>query len=106
MNTLMIEAILPTAPTDSIHQPDTDEAIADFQRWRQHIGDYVRFIDEQAVIEAHHKGTKYPIMYHGRIQDVIVVSLKQTESVHLVIKPMWTDTPTFIHCALCSLVES
>ena len=40
------------------------------QAWTAKLGEPVKFIDEQAVLEAHQQGTSFPMLYYGRLIDV------------------------------------
>ena len=63
----------------------------DIEKWKNRIGDYVKFIDEQAVFEAFSAGTEYPLLYVGKLQDVFVIKIYQDEILYARIKPMWSD---------------
>ena len=69
---------------------------ADFEAWKARIGDYVKFVDEQAVIEAIGNGTQYPLLYHGTLDDVFIIKISQDEILYARIKPMWSDDMQYI----------
>ena len=61
-----------------------------------YINRIVRFVDEQAVIEAQQNDTKYPKLYWGRIRDILTITVFNQEIPYVKIEPMWTTKPTLI----------
>ena len=68
----------------------------DIEKWKARIGDYVKFVDEQAVFEAFSAGTEYPLLYQGTLDDVFVIKIYQDEILYTRIKPMWSDDIQYI----------
>ena len=62
--------------------------------WTAKLGEPVKFIDEQAVLEAHQQGTCFPIVYYGRLIDVIRLYSKCIP--YAQIKPFWDAPDKFI----------
>ena len=76
-----------------------------FEGWRLCIGEYVKFVDEQAVIEAHIKGTQFPMLYPGKLVDVLPIRIYQDEVIHAKIIPLWTNEPKFIPVSNVRMAE-
>jgi len=72
------------------------ESPTDLEAWKARRGDYVKFIDEQAVFEAFSSGTQYPLLYHGKLDDVFILKIYQDEILYARIKPMWSDDIQYI----------
>ena len=81
------------------------ESPTDFEAWKARIGDYVKFVDEQAVIEAFNAGTEYPLLYHGKLDDVLTIKIYQDEVLYARIKPMWSDDMQYIPICNVRLVD-
>lgn len=95
------------AATDGGIEPfiDITESVpapADLNGWKARIGDYVKFVDEEAVVEAIIAETQYPILYIGKLVDAYVIKIYQEEILYASVKPMW-DAP--IKCIPCSSVR-
>ena len=67
--------------------------------WKGRIGDYVKFVDEEAVIEAVTDGTQYPMLYIGKLDDAFVIKFYQDEILYAAIKPMWDEPIKYIPCS-------
>ena len=75
------------------------------QQWQANIGGYVKFVDEEAVHEARIAGTRYPMLYVGKLIDVHPMQICQDETLYAEIKPMWTDEPKFVPVSQVRLVD-
>ena len=69
-----------------------DNTPAQQQAWTAKLGEPVKFIDEQAVIEARQQGTSFPMLYYGRLIDVFIIRLNSKCIPYAQIKPFW-DAP-------------
>ena len=76
--------------------PDNTEAQAQQIEWTAKLGEPVKFIDEQAVLEAHQQGTCFPIVYYGRLIDVFLIRLYSKCIPYAQIKPFWDAPDKFI----------
>ena len=65
----------------------------------------MKFVDEQAVFEAFNSGTKYPLLYHGKLDDVFIIKIYQDEILYARIKPMWSDDMQYIPISNVRFVE-
>ena len=73
-----------------------DNTPAQQQAWTAKLGEPVKFIDEQAVIEARQQGTSFPMLYYGRLIDVFIIRLNSKCIPYAQIKPFWDAPDKFI----------
>ena len=76
-----------------------------FDIWQKRIGKPVKFVDEQAVIEAYQKGTAYPMLYHGILREVLYVRVVGQKTLYARIEPRWTTEPKFVPISQVRLVK-
>ena len=76
-----------------------------FDTWKRRIGKPVKFVDEEAVIEAYQKGTDYPLLYHGTLREVLYVGIIGRKTLYARIEPRWTETPKFVPISQVRLVS-
>lgn len=92
------------APVDEDIEPfiDITESVpapTDLNGWKERIGDYVKFVDEQAVVEAIIAETQYPTLFIGKLDNVFLIKIYQDEILYARIKPMWSDEMQYIPCS-------
>ena len=88
--------------------PDAEIAPAaekELDRWKDRIGDYVKFVDEDALLEAQDAETRFPILYIGKLMDAYLIRIYQDEIVIAKIKPMWSDIPKHIQISLVRFAD-
>ena len=76
-----------------------------FETWTSRIGSYIKFVDEEAIIEAQADGTKYPKLYHGTLRDILPISIYGSETLYAKIEPRWTTKPKFVPVSQVRLVD-
>ena len=75
---------------------DNTEAQAEQIEWTAKLGEPVKFIDEQAVLEAHQQVTCFPMLYYGRLIDVFLIRFHSKCIPYAQIKPFWDAPDKFI----------
>ena len=78
------------------------EAQAEQVEWTEKLGEPVKFIDEQAVLEAHQQGTCFPMLYYGRLIDVFLIRFHSKHIPYAQIKPFWDAPDKFIPLSKCA----
>ena len=76
-----------------------------YDTWKARIGKPVKFVDEEAVIEAYQKGTDYPLLYHGTLREVLYVRIVGRQTLYARIEPRWTEIPKFVPISQVRLVQ-
>ena len=76
-----------------------------FETWERRIGKPVKFVDEEAVIEAYAEGTEYPRLYHGTLRAVLYIRIIGRHTLYAKIEPRWTETPKFVPVSQVRLVK-
>ena len=81
------------------------EYFSSLEAWQKHIGKPVKFVDEEAVIEAYTKGTQYPRLFHGTLKEVLSIGIITRHTLYARIEPRWTDTPKFVPISQVRIVQ-
>ena len=84
---------------------DNGEYPSSLEAWQKHIGKPVKFVDEEAVIEAYTKGTQYPRLFHGTLKEVLSIGIITRHTLYAKIEPRWTDTPKFVPISQVRIVN-
>ena len=84
---------------------DHGEYPRSLEAWQKRIGQPVKFVDEEAVIEAYQKGTKYPMLYHGTLKEVLSIGIITRYTLYAKIEPRWTDEPKFVPISQVRIVN-
>ena len=80
---------------------DNTEAQAEQIEWTAKLGEPVKFIDEQAVLEAHQQGTCFPMLYYGRLIDVFLIRFHSQCIPYAQIKPFWMRPISLSRSQMC-----
>ena len=85
---------------------DTDtDAEQELDRWKDRSGDYVKFVDEEAMIEAQDAETRFPILYIGKLMDAYLIRIYQDEIIIAKIQPLWDSPPKHVQISLVRFAE-